>query len=111
MRILFFFCVLCICCGAIKYKSVKIAKQATQLKNAIVPSHGVTLGWEYTNVTFIVQASTNLIDWYFKTNVGFGSMQVFIPSTMSSEMYRMRTVIRTESDGFYVETLNCYTNQ
>ena len=50
----------------------------------------VVLTWDpYTNLFVTVQASTNLTDWYWKTNVPIWQTSVTIPVNQQFECYRI----------------------
>ena len=59
------------------------------------PSHAaavtnITLTWDpYTNFFIVVSASTNLVDWYWKTNVPIWQTNVVIPISAPAEFFRI----------------------
>lgn len=67
---------------------------------------GVWLSWgSPSNSQYIVQGSTNLIDWYFTTNVPIPPSRVYVqhPADRAHEFYRAFTAL-PQTDGTFVVT-------
>ena len=80
---------------------------------AAMPAPGMTLTWQPpTNACYIVQASTNLQDWYYKTNALLTATSVFIPQApdIPAEFYRAYTALQAQDGSFYVQNLGVLTN-
>jgi hypothetical protein len=67
---------------------------------------GVWLSWgSPSNSQYIVQGSTNLIDWYFTTNVPIPPSRVYVqhPADRAHEFYRAFTAL-PQTDGTFIVT-------
>ena len=86
-------------CGCATWAAVK------SIAPPVTPP-GVWLSWgSPSNSQYIVQGSTNLIDWYFTTNVPIPPSRVYVqhPADRAHEFYRAFTAL-PQTDGTFIVT-------
>lgn len=67
----------------------------------VVPVTDIVVSWQpYTNAWFELQGSTNLVDWYFKTNMPIWTTNITIPKsqTLPMEVFRAKTMINVSTN-------------
>ena len=58
----------------------------------IIVVTSITIGWlPPTNVVYRIEASTNLVDWYFKTNKFLWETNATFPLSQPQEFFRITT--------------------
>jgi hypothetical protein len=104
---------------AVKHlRAAPLIKQASQLiaKPQVVatnprPVAGIWLVWSPpTNACYVFTASTNLQNWYAKTNVPVTATNVFIPANGNLEFYRGYTALPALGGAFLMQSLPFGTN-
>jgi hypothetical protein len=80
----------------------------------LVTPPGVWLSWgSPLNSQYVIQGSTNLIDWYFATNVPIPPSRIYVqhPADRDHEFYRAFTAL-PQTDGTFIVTsiTNLQTN-
>jgi len=72
----------------------KIASASKAMKKSMAtPSRKIVLSWnQYTNVYFQVEGTTNLLDWYFVTNIfPKWPTNCALPMNRQAEFFRIQT--------------------
>jgi len=74
---------------------------------------GIILSWDAPpGACYVIQATTNLQTWYWKTNVPLTATNIFIPQTpgVNAEFYRARTCLPNCAGSFTLGDLSVFTN-
>lgn len=63
----------------------------------VVAVTNIVLTWQYTDAWFEVDSSTDMINWYWKTNVPIQATHVVIPIIGPFEFYKVKTLLNTNT--------------